>query len=53
MGHSEKGMGRTEEIRRHKMHELADQFAKYCEANVDLTTQSEYGYQSLSLCILD
>ena len=35
------------------MHELADQFAKYCEANVDLTTQSEYGYQSLSLCILD
>ena len=35
------------------MHELADQFAKYCEANFDLTTQSEYGYQSFSLCILD
>ena len=35
------------------MHELADQFAKYCEANFDLTTQSEYGYKSLSVCILD
>ena len=35
------------------MHALADQFAKYCDANFDLTTQSEYGYQSLSVCILD
>ena len=35
------------------MHELANQFAKYCNANFDLTTQSEYGYQSLSVCILD
>ena len=35
------------------MHEFASQFAKYCEANFDLTTQSEYGYQSLSVCILD
>ena len=35
------------------MHEFASQFAKYCEANFDLPTQSEYGYQSLSVCILD
>ena len=35
------------------MHALADQFAKYCDANFDLTTQSEYGYRSLSICILD
>ena len=35
------------------MHELANQFAKYCDANFDLTTQGEYGYQSLSVCILD
>ena len=35
------------------MHELANQFAKYCDANFDLTTQDEYGYQSLSVCILD
>ena len=35
------------------MHELADQFAKYCESNFDLTTQSEYSYRSLSVCILD
>ena len=35
------------------MHELAEQFAKYCESNFDLTKQSEYGYRSLSACILD
>ena len=35
------------------MHELAQQFAEYCELSFDLTTQSEYGYQSLSVCILD
>ena len=35
------------------MHELAEQFAKYCESTFDLTTQSDYGYQSLSVCILD
>ena len=35
------------------MHELAMQFAQHCESSFDLTTQSEYGYQSLSVCILD
>ena len=35
------------------MHELAEQFAKYCESTFDLTTQSDYSYQSLSACILD
>ena len=35
------------------MHELAMQFAQYCESGFDLTTQSDYGYQSLSVCILD
>lgn len=35
------------------MHELATQFAKYCESNFDLSTQSDYGYQSLSICLLD
>ena len=35
------------------MHKLTEQFAKYCESHFDLTTQSEYGYQSLSVCILD
>lgn len=35
------------------MYKLAEQFSEYCKANFDLTTQSEYGYQSLSVCILD
>ena len=35
------------------MHELAEQFAKYCESTFDLTTQSDYSYQFLSVCILD
>ena len=35
------------------MHELATQFAKYCEMTFDLSTQSDYGYQSLSVCLLD
>lgn len=35
------------------MHELANQFARYCESNFDLTAQSEYGYRSLSACIID
>ena len=35
------------------MHDLAEQFANYCKSNFDLTTQSEYDYQSLSVCILD
>ena len=35
------------------MHELATQFAKYCESTFDLSTQSDYGYQSLSVCLLD
>ena len=35
------------------MHELATQFAKYCESSFDLSTQSDYGYQSLSVCLLD
>ena len=26
------------------MHELATQFAKYCESTFDLSTQSDYGY---------
>ncbi len=28
-------------------------FVQYCENTLDLTSQSEYGYQSLSVCILD
>lgn len=35
------------------MHELATHFAKYCESTFDLSTQSDYGYQSLSVCLLD
>ena len=35
------------------MHELAEQFARYCESTFDLTTESEYGYRSLSVCLLD
>ena len=35
------------------MHELAMQFAGYCESTFDLSTQSDYGYQSLSVCLLD
>ena len=35
------------------MHGLSEKFAEYCEAAFDMTTQSEYGYRSLSVCILD
>jgi len=35
------------------MHRYARQFAEYCIATFDLSSQSEYGYQSLSVCILD
>lgn len=35
------------------MHKLATQFAGYCESNFDLSVQSEYGYRSLSVCVLD
>ena len=35
------------------MHELATQFAKYCESTFDLSTQSDYVDQSLSVCLLD
>ena len=35
------------------MHELATQFAKYCESTFDLSIQGDYGYQSLSVCLLD
>ena len=35
------------------MYELAEQFATYCESTFDMTAQSEYGYQSLSVCLLD
>lgn len=35
------------------MHRFAKQFAHYCENVLDLSTQSEYGYQSLSICVLD
>ncbi len=31
----------------------AQQFAHYCENTLDLSSQSEYGYCSLSACILD
>ena len=35
------------------MHKLAMQFAKHCEFAFDLSTQSDYGYRSLSVCLLD
>ena len=35
------------------MHRFAKQFAQYCENTLDLRTQSEYGYRSLSACVLD
>ena len=35
------------------MHKFAEQFSQYCESTFDLTSQSEYGYQSLSVCLLD
>lgn len=35
------------------MNKLAEQFAEYCKSAFDLTTQNEYGYQSLSVCLLD
>ena len=35
------------------MHKFAEQFSQYCEATFDLKSQSEYGYQSLSVCLLD
>lgn len=35
------------------MHKFAEQFSKYCEFTFDLSAQSEYGYQSLSVCLLD
>lgn len=35
------------------MHALTPQFVQYCEKMLDLHTQSDYGYCSLSVCILD
>ncbi len=35
------------------MHNLSELFASYCESTFELTTQSDYGYRSLSVCILD
>lgn len=35
------------------MHKLAMQFSQYCESAFDLSTQSDYGYRSLSVCVLD
>ena len=35
------------------MHRFAMQFAQFCQTELDLTTQSDYGYQSLSVCVLD
>ena len=35
------------------MHHFSEQFAKYCKATFDLSAQSDYGYRSLSVCILD
>ncbi len=32
---------------------LVDRFVQYCKENLDLSSHSEYGYQSLSACILD
>ena len=38
---------------RKSMHVFAEQLANYCRSTLDLSTQTEYGYQSLSVCILD
>ena len=35
------------------MHNLSKQFANYCESTFELSTQSDYAYRSLSVCILD
>lgn len=35
------------------MHRLAEKFAKYCDATFDFVLQMDYGYQSISVCILD
>ena len=35
------------------MHKFAKQFSQYCESTLDLTNLFEYGYRSLSVCILD
>lgn len=35
------------------MHEMAKQFAEYCDRTFDVNSHSDYGYQSLSVCILD
>lgn len=35
------------------MHRFAKQFVEYCENTLDLSSQSDYGYRSLSVCILD
>lgn len=35
------------------MQVLAEQLANYCRSTLDLSAQTEYGYKSLSVCILD
>ena len=35
------------------MHRFAKQFVHYCENTLDLNTQSDYSYRSLSVCSLD
>lgn len=35
------------------MKKRAEQFANFCESRFDLSKQNDYGYQSLSACILD
>ena len=35
------------------MHKFAEQFSQYCEFTFDLSAQSDYGYRSLSVCLLD
>ena len=35
------------------MHQFTHKFVEYCEKNLDLSGTSSYGYQSLSVCIID
>ena len=35
------------------MHEFAERFAAYCRNSLDLESQNDYGYRSMSVCILD
>ena len=35
------------------MHQFTHKFVEYCEKHLDLSGSSSYGYQSLSVCIID